>query len=104
MNSVRRLQFLLMSLPILVRFFRLVIVAAGEGHSERMPFVSLRRIEEFARFLAAHLTGRALAIRCLRIVRGRLRAGGARLLRARRLAGCGSGWRLTGVTRRLIAF
>ena len=103
MSSVRRLRFLLMSLPILVRFFRLVIVAAGEGYSERMPFVSLRRIEEFARFLAAHLTRRALAIRCLRAVRGRLRAG-ARLLRARRLPGCRSGWRLAGVTRRLIAF
>src|ERR1700730_13203746 len=100
MSSVRRLQFLLMSLPILVRFFRLGIVAAGEGHSERMPFVSLRRIEEFARILAAHLARRTLAIRRLRIVRGRVRAGG-RLLRARRLAGRGSGWRLAGVTRRL---
>jgi hypothetical protein len=69
-----------------------------------MPFLSLGRIEEFARFLAAHLTGQTLVIRSLRIVlRARLRVG-ARLLLARRLAGRGSGWRLVGAEAWPIAF
>ena len=33
------------------------IVAARKRYAERMAFVSLGRIEEFTRFLAAHLTG-----------------------------------------------
>jgi hypothetical protein len=98
----RRFRFLLIS-PVLVRLFRrLVIVAAGKRYSERTPFVSLRRIEEFARFLAAHLPGLTLAIRSPRIVvSARLRIG-ARLPVARRLAGRGSGWRLAAVVARLI--
>jgi hypothetical protein len=59
-----------------------------------MMFVALDRIEEFARFLAAHLARQVLIIR-----------GPPILIRALiRIAARGSGGRLTGLLRRLIAF
>jgi hypothetical protein len=56
-----------------------------------MTLVPFRRIEEFASFLAAHLTGEALVIRRPIVLIGR------------RSTGCRSGRRLAGTARRLIA-
>src|SRR5208282_2851338 len=112
-SLIQRRRLLLMS-PILVGLFRRLVIAASKGCRERMPFLSLGRIEQLARFLAAHLTGQMLVVRRPRIlVRALIRAA-AGLAVAVGIAGrrgrWGGGWRggggrrLSGASRRLTGF
>jgi hypothetical protein len=66
--------------PILERLFRRIVrIAALRRHAETMVFVGLLRIQQLARFLAAHLSRHArlitilIAAAALRLPVGRLR-------------------------------
>src|ERR1035438_8509804 len=91
-SSAPRIRLILMS-PILVGLFRrLIHIASVERHRGSMPLVRLRRIEEFARLLATHLTRQMHDNRGQRVLRARLRRAAGPVL-ARRLTGRGSRWR-----------